>query len=47
MRSRKIVEAFPAGELLLEIDIILVGEKLVELLFVCAMGTLDLAVELG
>lgn len=47
MRSRQIVEAFPMGELLLEIDIILVGEELVELLFVCAMRTFDLAVELG
>jgi len=44
--SGEIIEALPVGELLLEIDIILVGEELVELLFVRAMRTLDLAIEL-
>jgi hypothetical protein len=34
------------GEPFLEIDIILVGEELVELLLVSSMLTLDLAVEL-
>jgi hypothetical protein len=34
------------GEHFLEIDIILVGEELVELLLVSSMRTLDLAVEL-
>jgi hypothetical protein len=47
MRSREIVEAFPMGELLLEIDVILIVEELVELLFICAMRTFDLAIELG
>jgi hypothetical protein len=35
------------GELLLEIAVILVGQELVELLFIRAMRTLDLAIELG
>lgn len=47
MRSGEIVEALPVGKLLFEIDVILVGEELVELLFVGAMRTLDLAVQLG
>ena len=46
MRSGEIVEALPVGELFLEIDVILVGEKLVKLLLVRAMRTLNLAVEL-
>ncbi len=46
MGSGEIVEALPVGELFLEIDIIPVGEELVELLLVRAMRTLDLAVEL-
>ena len=37
MGSREIGEAFPSGELLLEIDVILVGEKLVELFIVGTM----------
>jgi hypothetical protein len=35
------------GELFLEIDVILVGQELVELLFIRATRTLDLAIELG
>lgn len=35
------------GEFLLEIDVILVGEKLVELVFVGSMRTLDFTIELG
>jgi hypothetical protein len=35
------------GELFLEIAVILVGQELVELLFIRAMRTLDLAIELG
>jgi hypothetical protein len=34
-------------ELFLKIDVILVGEELVELLLVSSMGTFDLAIELG
>jgi hypothetical protein len=35
------------GELFLEIDVILVGQELVELLFIRATRTLDLAIGLG
>ncbi len=35
------------SEFFLEIDVILVGEELVELFFVSSMRTLDLAIELG
>jgi hypothetical protein len=35
------------SEFLLEIDVILVSEKLIEFLFISSMGTLDLAIELG
>jgi len=35
------------SELFLKIDIILVGEELVKLLFIGAMRALDLAIELG
>ena len=47
MRSGEIVEALPASELFLEIDVILVGEELVKFFLVRAMRALDLAVELG
>ena len=47
MRSGEIVEALPVSELFLEINVILVGEELIELLFVRAMRTFDLAIELG
>ena len=47
MRSGEIIEPPPVGELFLEIDVILVGEELVELIFVHAMQTFDLAIELG
>ena len=47
MRSGEIVETLPVGELFLEIDVILVGEELVELLLVSSMRTFDLAIELG
>jgi hypothetical protein len=45
--SREIIEPLPVSELFLEIDIILVGEELVELFLVGAVRPLDLAVELG
>ena len=47
MRSGQVIESLPMSELFLEIDIILVGEELVELLLVSAVRALDLAVELG
>ena len=47
MKSGEIVEAFPVSVFLLEIDVILVGQQLLELLFIRAMRTLDLAIELG
>ena len=46
MWSVEIVEALPDGQLLLEIDIVFVGEELVELVFVCSVGPLNLPVEL-
>ena len=46
MRSGQVIEALPMSELFLEIDVILVGQELVELLLVCAMRTFHLAVEL-
>jgi hypothetical protein len=46
MRSGEVVEALPVSEPFLKIDIILVGEELVEFLFIRAMRALDLAVEL-
>ena len=44
--SVEVVEALPDGQLLLEIDIVFVGEELVELVFVCSVGPLNLPVEL-
>jgi len=46
MRSGEIMEPLPVSELFLKINVILVGEELVELLFVRGMRTFDLAVEL-
>jgi hypothetical protein len=46
VRSREIVEALPLGELFFEIDVIFVGEELIELFFISSMCTLDLSVEL-
>jgi len=41
-----VVEALPRRKFLLEIHVILVRQELVELVFVCSMGALDLAIEL-
>lgn len=46
MWTIKIVEVLPHGQLFLEIDIVFVGEELVELVFVGSVGSLDLAIEL-
>jgi len=46
MWAIKIVEVLPHGQLFLEIDIVFVGEKLVELVFVGSVGPLNLPVEL-
>jgi hypothetical protein len=43
VRLVEVVEVLPFGEFLLEDDIVLVGEELVELLPVRAMGPLDLS----
>ena len=41
-----VVEAFPCSQLLFEIHVVSVREQLVELVFVGAMGSLDLPVQL-
>ena len=46
MWPREIVEAFPFGQFGTEIEVILVGEQLVEFLFIGSVGALDLAIEL-
>ena len=46
VRSTEVVEALPLLELLVEIDVVSVREKLVELLFVRPMRTLDFPVQL-
>ena len=46
MRSVVVVETFPGSQLFLEIDVVAISEKLIELLFVGSMGSFDLAVEL-
>ena len=46
MWSVEVVEALPDGQLLLEIDIVFVGEELIELVFVGSVGSLDFPVEL-
>ena len=47
MRSGEVVEALPVSELFLKIDIILVGEELIELVFISSVRAFDLTVELG
>lgn len=47
MGSSEIIKPLTGCELFLKIDIILVGEELVELLLISSMRTFDLAVELG
>lgn len=47
MRSGEIVETPQAGELFLEIYVMLVGKELVEPLLVRAMRALNLAIELS
>jgi hypothetical protein len=46
MRHITVVEPFPDCQLLLQIDIVLVGEELIELVLVGSMGPLDLSVQL-
>lgn len=41
------MEPLPVSELFLKINVILVGEELVELLFVRAMRAFNLAIKLG
>ena len=46
MRPCEVIEAFPFVELCIEINVACVGQELVELLFVGAMRSPDVAVEL-
>ena len=46
MRTVEVVEPFPYRQLLFEIDIVLVGEELIELVLVGSMGPLDRSVQL-
>ena len=46
MRSTEVVESFPGLQFLVQIDIVCVSQQLVELLLICQMGSLDLAVKL-
>jgi hypothetical protein len=46
MRAVEVVEVLPHGQLFLEIDIVFVGEELVELVLVCSVRPLNLPVEL-
>ena len=47
MRSVEVVERFPGAQLLVQIDIIRVGQHLVELLLIRPVRSLDLSVQLG
>ena len=46
MWAIEIVKAFPHGQLLVEIQVIAVGEELVELVLVGSVGPLDFSIEL-
>ena len=47
MRSGKVVEPLPFVQLLLQIDIVFVRQKLIEFLFVGPVQAFDFAIELG
>ncbi|GEM_PF-4292355 len=47
MRPREVIEALPFGQLGPQIDVIGVGEQLIELLFIGTMRTLDFAIEIA
>lgn len=47
MRPIEVVELFPLVEPGLEIDVVLVGEELVELLLIGVVRSFDFAIELG
>jgi hypothetical protein len=46
VRPGEVVELLPLGEPCAKIDIVGVGEELIELLLICSMRPLDLAVQL-